>query len=43
MKKVLIIIISVILAAAIGVSIPFIINSGDKLVSSFVREHEGET
>ncbi|MBO5377964.1 MAG: hypothetical protein J6A41_06220 [Ruminiclostridium sp.] len=43
MKKILIIILPVILAGAIGVSIPFIINSGDKLVSSSVRELEGET
>ena len=43
MKKILIIILLVILTAAIGVSIPFIINSGDKLVSSSVRELEGET
>jgi len=43
MKKVIIIVTAVILVAAVGVSVPFIINSGDKLVSSSVRELEGNT
>lgn len=42
-EKIFIIILLVILAGSIGISIPFIINSGDKLVSSSVRELEGET
>lgn len=43
MKKVIIIVFVVILAAVIGISVPFIISSGDKLVSSSVRELDGET
>lgn len=43
MKKVIIIVASVILAAVIGISVPFIVNSGDKLVSSSVRELESNT
>lgn len=43
MKKVIIIVASVILAASIGISVPFIINSGDKLVSSSVCELESNT
>ena len=43
MKKVIIIVLAVILAAVIGISVLFIINSGDKLVSSSVHELEGNT
>ncbi len=43
MKKAIIIFAAVVLAAASGIAVPFIINSGDKLVSSSVRELESNT